>query len=686
MSTAAHNLSGSTVAHAPVPSQSSSKISGEAPSHLTLNGIYKVKDFEAQKLHGGQNLILQALQVKIFDASEVKNKIRGKVTLSDGATSIRCLLTDGLYKKLAKEPKVHDIVKVDSFQKTAIQGQTILVIKDGFEVIVDKVEAKIGAPIDFAKAIENPEAKEAFTIPKAAAATVNFTPNPDAIQEKRVSAPPKAEKPAEPVVKELSVAKEEGINASSYMPIKAINTFSRDWVIKARLAKKSDLRPTKKGGYILKLELVDNYGTSIEGVFFGDAAKHFHQLLKENDVYTFSGGQVKMANKKFTSINNDYNIVFEKHSKIEKAKDDGTILAQAFDFHPISSIEETQDSKSIDILGVVTEVGEAESIPLRNQGGSRMRRQVEFADDSEAKVTLTLWGDSLCTKHNLKAGELVAVKNARVSKFGGRSLNASGESTQLFLNNDPSSGINLMKTPEGRRMLKWIDSLGGSFDSTVDGFKGLTAKPQSKYDKANKDEKSQKQSNLNLISEVEALSREQSDFDQAQFFFLNGTVQRVNEKSIFYPACKTERCNRKVIEEFGNYKCEHCNMQFSDFVPTYFLTAQVADFSGAMYVSFSRDQATKIMGKTATEFMKFQEQATPEEMTAYFDSLKFNRFNIMVKAKQEMYMGESKMKFQAVRVFKPNVQLENKALLQRLAIYTDKTEQKEQAYDFGGEE
>jgi len=45
------------------------------------------------------------------------------------------------------------------------------------------------------------------------------------------------------------------------MPIKALNTFSRDWKIQARIASKSEKRPTKNGGALMKIELVDMYGT-----------------------------------------------------------------------------------------------------------------------------------------------------------------------------------------------------------------------------------------------------------------------------------------------------------------------------------------------------------------------------------------------------------------------------------------
>lgn len=39
-----------------------------------------------------------------------------------------------------------------------------------------------------------------------------------------------------------------------------------------------------------------------------------------------------MANKKFTSVRNDFCIIFEKHSEIIEAQDDGSISNQAFDF------------------------------------------------------------------------------------------------------------------------------------------------------------------------------------------------------------------------------------------------------------------------------------------------------------------------------------------------------------------
>jgi len=45
-----------------------------------------------------------------------------------------------------------------------------------------------------------------------------------------------------------------------------------------------------------------------------------------------------MANKRFTSIKNDFCIVFEKNAQINEVEDDGSIAEQAFDFTNIRGI------------------------------------------------------------------------------------------------------------------------------------------------------------------------------------------------------------------------------------------------------------------------------------------------------------------------------------------------------------
>lgn len=72
---------------------------------------------------------------------------------------------------------------------------------------------------------------------------------------------------------------------------------------------------------------------------------------------------------------------------------------------------------------------------------------------------------------------------------------------------------------------------------------------------------------------------------------------------------------------------------------------------------------------TAEEFKEFKETESEETVQAYFDSLMFKTFNIMVKGKFEFFNGENRARFFAVKVFPHNVQAENRALLKRLELY-----------------
>ena len=54
----------------------------------------------------------------------------------------------------------------------------------------------------------------------------------------------------------------------------------------------------------------------IQGTAFNEAATVFDSILEQEGVYTFSNGLVKLANKRFTSIANDYCLTFSKDSMV----------------------------------------------------------------------------------------------------------------------------------------------------------------------------------------------------------------------------------------------------------------------------------------------------------------------------------------------------------------------------------
>ena len=117
-------------------------------------------------------------------------------------------------------------------------------------------------------------------------------------------------------------------SADQYMPIKALNQFSQDWRFKARVVQKPAMREYKNdrgGGKIMNLDLIDREGTMIQGTMFNETAIAWYDKVLVNKVYVFSGGQIKMANKRFTSIKNDFCLTFDRDCEITECAEDQAI-------------------------------------------------------------------------------------------------------------------------------------------------------------------------------------------------------------------------------------------------------------------------------------------------------------------------------------------------------------------------
>ena len=136
-----------------------------------------------------------------------------------------------------------------------------------------------------------------------------------------------------------------------------------------------------------------------------------------------TNGVVKPANKRFTSIANNYCINFENCSKIEEVKDDGGIQSQAFDFKNIKEIADINETKTIDFIGIVHHVTPLTTINLKN-GVRKEKRTLSICDQTGMLISLSMWGDQASmidftdTPH-----PVIAIKGVRVSLYGGKSLN-----------------------------------------------------------------------------------------------------------------------------------------------------------------------------------------------------------------------------------------------------------------------
>jgi replication factor A1 len=104
-------------------------------------------------------------------------------------------------------------------------------------------------------------------------------------------------------------------------PIEALSPYSHMWTIKARCTNKSAIKTwhNRNGeGKLFSVNLLDDSG-EIRATGFNDQCDMLSGMFEEGSVYYISSPcRVQIAKKQFTNLNNDYELVFERDTKVEK--------------------------------------------------------------------------------------------------------------------------------------------------------------------------------------------------------------------------------------------------------------------------------------------------------------------------------------------------------------------------------
>jgi replication factor A1 len=90
---------------------------------------------------------------------------------------------------------------------------------------------------------------------------------------------------------------------------------------------------------------MDKEGTQIQATFYNDAATKWNSELEEGLIYTMKNGQVKMANKRYTTIPHDHCLSFDQYAAIDKVKDDRQMANFQGCAYSFKSLKEVQEAK-----------------------------------------------------------------------------------------------------------------------------------------------------------------------------------------------------------------------------------------------------------------------------------------------------------------------------------------------------
>lgn len=646
---------------------------------LTYGSIQRIFDGET-----GLNPVMKVENIKLL-GTEIA--VRYRLTLTDGKQTVNAMLATQ-HNELVNSKRLREssIVKLLSFMPNKLNDQTILILLD-VEILESAGNNSNSSPMVTSPQTVNqrPGQQSSFGSPIK---PNNILPNNAATNYKQ-SPPPYggnsaygnpyagnnpygntaavnqpvygnvntniyggvSNNPYNPSVNSHAVVRDESLDGS-VMPIQALNPYSNRWTIKARIMTKSDIRKftnAKGNGSLFSIDLVDAKGDEIRGTFFGNAVDKWFPLLEEHKVYLFSGGKLKIADKKYNKLKNNYEITFDATSSITSVHDDAGIKIMTYSFAKISSLPNIDAGSTVDILGIVKHASECVELQSKKKPGTvLLKRDITIMDDSGTDVRVTLWDQKAQADHHWHENPIVAFKGLQVGDYDGRTLSA-GSSSSFQLNPN---------IPEAHALNKWRFAQGSNLvSSSVSNAGGG------------------KVANDSILTRMKVGTISSSGLghtDKGDYFSIKGTINHIkHDNDPWYTACTTEGCNKKVTENnfSGAWRCEKCNKEIPNCNRRYILSLTMSDSTGQSWFSCFNDQAEVILGKSAEELYGYKMSNDEASYEGVFANALFKTFICRVRCKNEMVNDEPRLKSTLLNVSEVNYVSESKQLLDAIHKY-----------------
>ncbi|CAI9740572.1 A 70 kDa DNA-binding subunit-like [Octopus vulgaris] len=572
---------------------------------------YQLTSGALQTIINGENIekpILQILSSKKIPSSAGAERYR--LLLSDGqlsyssvmlATQLNPMMEDGSLDNLS-------VIKLNKFLCNIIQNDKKVIILLDLEVIAkaSEVGQKIG----------NPKSYRAGEAAPAAENNTNSLPAPS--KPPSVPIPNRTPLGSGPVVnnKPPGLPTTPG-GTGRIHAIAGLSLYQNRWKICARVTHKSAVRNwsnSRGEGKLFSVTFLDDSG-EIRATGFNDAVDKFFEFLQVNKAYYVSRATLKMANKKFSSVQNDFEMTFNSDTVIELCTENTNLPTITYDFKPLKDLGQIEPNTIIDVIGVVTNVGDITTVVGRQSNKEFSKRDLQLADQSGMSVRFTIWGGDAESFQDNK-NPVVAVKGAKVSDWGGRTLSLLS-SGQMILNPD---------IREAHFLRGWYDRDGCNMEFNT--FQGDSASIRGG----------------NEWKTFEQVKSEKLGATKPDYFTSKGTVIFIKKGNCMYMACPNENCNKKLVDQGNNqYRCEKCDQEFPNFKWRLLLLTNIADYTGSQWVTCFQDSAESLLGVSADELGSLKEM-DEFAFDQVFQEASFKSYIFNLRAKFETYNDETRLK------------------------------------------
>lgn len=509
-----------------------------------------------------------------------------------------------------------NICRLTSFQCNFLKDKHILVILDLDVLDEYGLHEKIGSPVAIeqkSEGMEDVKQEQPGNI-----ASNGFYGNK----------PQQAPAQQQPQQQALASRPSGGGSHGSIYPIEALSPYTHRWTIKARVTSKGEIKTWHKAsseGKLFSVTFLDDTG-EIRATGFNDAVDTWYEYLQEGSVYYVSNPcRVQMAKKQFSNVNHDYELTFESGTQIEKAEDAEGVPKITFNFTTLADLQSVEKDMTVDVIGVLQDVGETQEIVSKTTSKPYSKRELTLVDNTGYNVRLTIWGKT-AQSFDTQPESVIAFKGVKVSDFGGRSLSLLS-----------SGSITVDPDIEQSYALKgWYDGSGRTenFQSHANTMSTVNATTGSEKN-APKTIAQIKDENLGMSEDTD-------------WFTTKATIIYIKQDSFAYPACRSEGCNKKVVEENADdWRCEKCQKSWDRPNYRYIMSVNVSDHTGQIWLSCFDEAGQLIMGMSANDMMAIKQaeengEPTERRMQDVFQDGLCKTFNFRCKAKMDNFRDEQR--------------------------------------------
>ena len=380
-------------------------------------------------------------------------------------------------------------------------------------------------------------------------------------------------------------------------PILSLTPFlgGKPW-IKARAVDKGEIRTWNKPtstGKLFSCTLVDE-SASIRITFFNEGVDQFFNMISNGSVYYISGFSIKNANRRFSNVNNDYELSGDRETQVHLARDAASAMlpTQRYNFVPIHVLSHKEKGSVVDLLAVVINVSDVSKITQKATGNELTKKTVTIADTT-ASVELTVWNEE-CERFTYGPGTVLAMKCLRLGDFDGLSLGTTRET---------SFDASAESMPDAAKLKQWYASTGGTTVAK------LTTGRKMMGDSENSNFRNHGRKFLSAV-ESERLGRTPEKTDCFECVCVPTFVRTEN---VWYDSCP--KCNKKVtpMADGRHFRCEKCN---ADVIPEprYLCSIQASDNVTTQWMTLFNEAGDVFWGMKASQ-LKEKSQANPTLLT-----------------------------------------------------------------------